>query len=148
MEKMGMHNGSEDGCSERDTYLPTLLNLIYNLQLTWPSVGYKQFFVHYISTDFPIVLSSYYFPVLGLLTPVTGITKLNPSIFSKVFLNLFSVLPGILESFLGSCQSSSYQHGLSNFSYTDIWIMLPVTFVILLKCLHFFCGPNWCTVML
>jgi hypothetical protein len=34
--------------------------------------------------------SSSSFPVLGLLRPVMGVTKLNPSIFSKVFLNLFS----------------------------------------------------------
>jgi hypothetical protein len=40
------------------------------------------------------------FPVLGLLRPVTGITELNPSIFSKVFLNFFSLLVGILGSFL------------------------------------------------
>jgi hypothetical protein len=49
------------------------------------------------------VTSSSSFPVLGLLGPVTGLTKLNPSIFSKVFQNLFSFLVGILESFLGSC---------------------------------------------
>jgi hypothetical protein len=49
------------------------------------------------------------------LRPVTGVTKLNPSIFSKVFLNFFSLLIGVLESFLGSCQSSSCQHALSNF---------------------------------
>jgi hypothetical protein len=53
-------------------------------------------------------------------------------------------LVGILESFLGSCQSSSCQHALSNFSYTDICILLSVRFVILLKCLHFFRGPNGC----
>jgi hypothetical protein len=52
------------------------------------------------------------------LRPVTGVTKLNPSIFSKVYLNFFSLLVGILESFLGSCQSSSCQHAPSNFSYT------------------------------
>jgi hypothetical protein len=63
--------------------------------------------------------------------------KVNPSTFSKVFLNFFSLLVGILESFLGSCQ-----HALSNFSYTDIWILLSVRFVILLKCPHFFCGPK------
>jgi hypothetical protein len=54
MEKMGMHNRSEDGCSARVTYFRTLLNLIYNLQLTWPFVGHKQFYVYYISTDFPM----------------------------------------------------------------------------------------------
>jgi hypothetical protein len=43
--------------------------------------------------------SSSYFPVLGLLRHVTGVTKLNPSIFSKVFLNYFSLLVGISESF-------------------------------------------------
>jgi hypothetical protein len=32
---------------------------------------------------------------------------------------------------LGSCQSSSSQHALSNVSYTDICILLSVTFVIL-----------------
>jgi hypothetical protein len=36
------------------------------------------------------------------LRPVTGVTKLNPSIFSKVCLNFFSLLVDILESFLGS----------------------------------------------
>jgi hypothetical protein len=36
------------------SHLPTLLNLIYNLQLTLPFVGYKQFFVCCISTDFPM----------------------------------------------------------------------------------------------
>jgi hypothetical protein len=41
--------------------------------------------------------SSSSFPILGLLRPVTGVTKLNPSIFSKVFLNFFSLLVGILE---------------------------------------------------
>jgi hypothetical protein len=46
----------------------------------------------------PLIISSS-FPVLGLLRPVTGITKLNPSIFSKVFLNFFSLLVGILGSF-------------------------------------------------
>jgi hypothetical protein len=49
-----------------------------------------------------------------------GVTKLNPSIFSKVCLNFFSLLVGILSSFLGSCHSSNCQHALSNFSYTDI----------------------------
>jgi hypothetical protein len=78
------------------------------------------------------------------LRPVTGFTKLNPSIFSKVCLNFFSVLVGILESFLESCQSSFCQHTLSNFSYTDTWILLSVTFIILLKCLHFFCDPYGC----
>jgi hypothetical protein len=33
-KKMGMHNISEDGCSARPTYLRTLLNLMYNQQLT------------------------------------------------------------------------------------------------------------------
>jgi hypothetical protein len=37
------------------------------------------------------------FPILGLLRPVTGVTKMNSSIFSKVFLNFFSLLVGILE---------------------------------------------------
>jgi hypothetical protein len=41
--------------------------------------------------------SSSSFPILGILRPVTGVTKLNPSIFSKVFLNFFSLLVGILE---------------------------------------------------
>jgi hypothetical protein len=82
--------------------------------------------------------SSSSFPELGLLRPVKGVTKLNPSIFSKVFLNFFSLLVRILESFLGSCQSSSCQHALSNFSCTDVWILLSVRFVILLKCLNFF----------
>jgi hypothetical protein len=61
-------------------------------------------------------------PVLGLLRPVTYVTKLNLSFFSEVFLNIFSLLVDILESFLGSCESSSCQHALSNFSYipTDI----------------------------
>jgi hypothetical protein len=59
--------------------------------------------------------SSSSFPILGLLTPVTDVTKLNPSIFSKVFLNFFSLLVGILKSFLGSCQ-----HALSNFVCTDM----------------------------
>jgi hypothetical protein len=49
--------------------------------------------------------SSSSFPVLGVLRPVTGVKKLKPSIFSKVFLNFFSLLVDILESFLGSCQS-------------------------------------------
>jgi hypothetical protein len=66
------------------------------------------------------VSSSSSFPVLGLLRPVTGVTKLNLFIFSKVFLNFFSLLVGILESFLGSSHSSSCQHALSNFSYTGI----------------------------
>jgi hypothetical protein len=48
--------------------------------------------------------SSSSFPVLGLLRPVTGVTKLNPSIFSKVFLNSFYLSVGILKSFLGSCK--------------------------------------------
>jgi hypothetical protein len=39
----------------------------------------------------------------SLLRPVTGVIKLNPSIFSKVCLHLFSLLVGILESFLRSC---------------------------------------------
>jgi hypothetical protein len=52
------------------------------------------------------------------LRSVTGVTKLDPSIFSKVYLNFFSLLVGILESFLGSCQSSSCQHALSRFSHT------------------------------
>jgi hypothetical protein len=43
--------------------------------------------------------SSSSFPVLGPLRPDTGVTKLNPSIFSKVFLNFFSLLIGILEYF-------------------------------------------------
>jgi hypothetical protein len=64
------------------------------------------------------------------LRSVTGVTKLNPSIFSKVCLNFFSILVGILESFLGSCQSSSCQHALSNFSCTDIRILLSVRFAI------------------
>jgi hypothetical protein len=34
MEKMGMHNRPEDDYSARDTYLPTLLNVICNLQLS------------------------------------------------------------------------------------------------------------------
>jgi hypothetical protein len=34
---------------------------------------------------------SFFFPALGLLRPVMDVTKLNPSIFSKVCLNLFSV---------------------------------------------------------
>jgi hypothetical protein len=57
-------------------------------------------------------------------------------------------LVGILKLFLGSCQSSSCQHALSNFSYipTDKWILLPVRFVILLKYLHYFCGPNGCVL--
>jgi hypothetical protein len=76
------------------------------------------------------------------LRPVTGVAKLNPSIFSKEFLNFFSLLVCILESFLGSCQSSFCQHALSNFTYTDTWILLSVTFVILLKYLRFFCDPN------
>jgi hypothetical protein len=84
--------------------------------------------------------SSSSFQVLSILRPVMGFTKLNPSIFSKVFLNFYSLLVGILESFLGSCQSSSCQHALSKFSYTDIWILLFMRFVILLKCLYFFCG--------
>jgi hypothetical protein len=88
--------------------------------------------------------SSSSFPVLGLLRPVTGVTKLNPSIYSKVFLHFFSFLVDILESFLGSCQISSCQHALSNFSHTDIRILLSVRFVILLKYLHFFCDPNGC----
>jgi hypothetical protein len=33
------------------------------------------------------------------LRPVTGVTKLNPSIFPEVCLNFFSLLVGILESF-------------------------------------------------
>jgi hypothetical protein len=49
-----------------------------------------------------------------------GVTKLNPSIFSKVCLNFFSLLVGILESFLGFCQSSSCQHALFNFFCTDM----------------------------
>jgi hypothetical protein len=49
--------------------------------------------------------SSSSFPVLGLLRIVTGVTKLYPSIISKVFLNFFSLLVGILQSFLGFCQS-------------------------------------------
>jgi hypothetical protein len=66
--------------------------------------------------------SSSLFPVLGLLRPVTGVTKLNHSIFSKVFLNFFSLLVGILKSFLGSCERSSCQHALSNVFCTDhIW---------------------------
>jgi hypothetical protein len=54
------------------------------------------------------------------LRPVTGVAKLNPSIFSNIFLNFFFLLVHISESFLGSCQSSSCQHALSNFSYADI----------------------------
>jgi hypothetical protein len=43
--------------------------------------------------------SSPSFPVLGILRPVTGVIKLNPSIFSKVFLNFISFLIAILGSF-------------------------------------------------
>jgi hypothetical protein len=57
--------------------------------------------------------SSSSFPVLGLLRSVTGVTKLNRSIFLKVCLNFFSLLVGILETFLGSCQSSSCQQDLT-----------------------------------
>jgi hypothetical protein len=60
--------------------------------------------------------SSSSFPVLGLLRPVTGVESFH----------LFKGLPKFLfpfgwywKSFLGSCQ-----HALSNFSYTDIWILL------------------------
>jgi hypothetical protein len=42
--------------------------------------------------------SSSSFPVLGLLRPVTGVTKLNSSIFSKVCLNFFSLLVGVRGS--------------------------------------------------
>jgi hypothetical protein len=46
-----------------------------------------------ISFQLPFVLhllsSSSSFPVLGLMRPVTGVTKLNPSFFSKVCLNFF-----------------------------------------------------------
>jgi hypothetical protein len=65
------------------------------------------------------------------LRPVTDVTKLNPSVFSKVFLNFFSILVSILDSYLGS-----YQHALFNFSYVNMCILLSVTFVILLKCLR------------
>jgi hypothetical protein len=67
-----------------------------------------------------LISSSSSYPVLRL---VKGVTKLNPSISSKAFLNFFSLLVGTLESFLGSCQSSSCQHALTNCSYTDIWIL-------------------------
>jgi hypothetical protein len=38
-----MHNRSEDGCSSRDIYLPTLLNLILNLQLIFPLLDINTF---------------------------------------------------------------------------------------------------------
>jgi hypothetical protein len=59
MEKMGMHNRSEDGCSARDTYLPTLLNLILNLQLIFPFVGYKHFLFFAFPQISPCVISVY-----------------------------------------------------------------------------------------
>jgi hypothetical protein len=52
--------------------------------------------------------SSSSFPVLGLLTPVTGFTKLNHSIFSKVCLSFFSLLVGILEYFFWILSNNIY----------------------------------------
>jgi hypothetical protein len=52
------------------------------------------------------------------LRPVTGVTKLNPSIFSKVFLNCFSLLVGILESFLGFCQRWYYDKAIEEVETT------------------------------
>jgi hypothetical protein len=55
--------------------------------------------------------SSSSFPVLGLLRPVMGVTKLNPSIFSKVCLNFFSLLVGILEAFLDPVRTKFFLSG-------------------------------------
>jgi hypothetical protein len=58
----------------------------------------------------------------SLLRPVTGVIKLNPSIFSKVCLNFFSLLVGILESFRDPVRAhpvSMQEHKLFNAYITE-----------------------------
>jgi hypothetical protein len=74
--------------------------------------------------------SSSSFPVLGLLRPVTGVTKLNPSIFPKVWINkflfpfgwYFRTIFGILsELILSTCSFQFFLYWYMNSVICDIF---------------------------